>query len=269
MGEVDFSNPKPTALGKVLGTTDYGADIEDKFPDMIHLAPVLAGVPHANIKKMDFSECEKAPGVIKVITYKDVKGTNITEFPVGLRWSKASGKDERYVLSEKKVFRPGDVIALVAAKTRREAREAAALAKVDYEELPAYPDAIEAVQDDAIEIHEGIPNRFITRPFYFGKDTREVFRESAHVVKFAVGTPQQAHMPIEPDTAQAFVDDEGILTIMMKTHSIYMMPGFIANAIGVPAEKIRIIENPCGGSFGMAFSPGMPALVAAAVVLTL
>lgn len=258
--------PKPTALGKVLGVTDYGADIECKVPEMIHLAPVFAGVAHGRILSCDFSACEKAPGVIKVITHKDVKGTNMTSFPVGLRWSKASGKNERKIFSDDKICRLGDVIALVAAKTRREAKEAAKLAKVEYEEYPAYMDAIETIQDDAVQIHEGIPNRFITRPFYFGRDTREVLPKSAHVVKLAVGTQTQAHLPIEPETAQAFVEQDGTVTILMKTHAIYMMPAFIAEGIGVTPDKIRIVENPCGGAFGSAFTPGTPALVAAATL---
>ena len=258
--------PKPTALGKVLGVTDFGADIESKVPEMIHLAPVLAQVAHGRIISCDFTECEKAPGVMKVITSRDVKGTNMTSFPVGLRWSKASGYNERKILSDDKICRLGDVVALVAARTRREAREAAKLAKVEYEEYPVYMDALDAVKGNAVEIHEGIPNRFITRPFYFGRDTRKVLPESAHVVRIAVGTQTQAHMPIEPETAQAFVEKDGTVTIMMKTHAVYMMPGFIAAGIGVTPDKIRIIENPCGGAFGSAFSPGMPALVGAATL---
>ena len=214
---------------------------------------------------MDFSEVEKAPGVIKVITHKDVKGDNHTTFPIGLRWAVGDGR-ERPIFCDKKVFRIGDVVALVAATTRRAAREAAKLAKVEYEELPAYLDLLDSVKEDAVQIHPGIPNQFIKRPFYFGEDTRSVFPQAAYVVEYSVRTPDQAHMPIEPDTLQAYVDEDGTVVIMMKTHTVYMPIGFISQGIGVPKDKIRIIENPSGGSFGYAFSPCAPAMVATATM---
>lgn len=257
--------PKPTALGKVLGTTDFGADIEAKVPGMIHLAPVFSSVHHGTIKSMDTSEAEQASGVIKVITHKDVKGTNRIVFPIGLRWAPGDGK-ERPVLCDKKVFRSGDVVALVAAGTRREAREAARLVKVEYEELPYSITAVEAVREDAEQIHDHIQNMFCQRPFYAGEDTREVMAKSAYTAESSIGTPMQPHLPIEPETAQAYVDEDGTLVIMMKTHSVYIPIAYITEALGVPKEKIRIIENPSGGSFGYAFSPGTPALLGAATL---
>lgn len=263
----DTRYPKPTALGKVMGVTDFGDDISLKVPDMLHLAPVMPTISHGLIKNIDTSAAEKAEGVVRVITYKDVPGTNRIIFPIGTNWADGIG-DERPILCDKKVFRRGDVIALVVADTRRHAREAAKLVTAEYEQLPEYLDVLDSVAEDAIQIHPGIPNEFLRKARFHGEDTRETLPKSAHQVELSVRNQTQPHLPIEPDTANAFIDGKGRLVIMFKTHALYMQKGFIASGLGMDPENIRLIMNPSGGSFGYAFSPGTIALVGLASMLT-
>ncbi|WP_269477495.1 molybdopterin-dependent oxidoreductase [Hominibacterium faecale] len=263
----DTRYPKPTALGKVLGTTDYGDDISLKVPDMLHLAPVMPTISHGLLKSVDTAAAEKAEGVVKVITAKDVPGTNRIVFPIGTSWADGGGS-ERPIICDEKVFRRGDVIALVVADTRRHARDAAKLVTAEYEQLPEYLDALDAVAEDALEIHPGMPNEFLRKARFHGEDTRQTLPKSAHQVELSVRNQTQPHMPIEPDTANAYIDGDGRLTIMFKTHALYMQKGFIASGLGIDPENIRLILNPSGGSFGYAFSPGTIALVGLASLLT-
>ena len=84
--------PRPTALSKVCGLTDYGDDIALKMPEGVaYLAPVMAGVPHARIRGIDVSAAEALPGVIKVLTARDVKGTNDISFPAVVPRQKGQG----------------------------------------------------------------------------------------------------------------------------------------------------------------------------------
>ncbi|NLD46513.1 MAG: molybdopterin-dependent oxidoreductase [Clostridiaceae bacterium] len=262
--------PKPTAIGKVLGTTNYGDDINVKTQGMLHLAPVMAGISHGIIKSIDTSEAEKMPGVFQIITSKDVKGTNRIFIGMGSNyWAEGSGHDtDRPILSEEKIYRPGDIVAVVAADTRRHAREAAKLVKVICDPLPEYTDVLDSVQDDALEIHPGMPNLFLKKPLFHGEDTRNAISKAAHVAEFSVGTQQQSHLPIEPDTGNAYLDDDGIVTIMIKAHSIYTIRNAIAAGIGMPIEKIRIILNPSGGSFGYACAPDTAAILGVCAMVT-
>ncbi len=67
----------PSAIPKVTGTWDFGADLGLKLPpDALQLALVQAKVSHANILSIDAAEAEKMPGVYKVVTHKDIKGKN-------------------------------------------------------------------------------------------------------------------------------------------------------------------------------------------------
>jgi aldehyde oxidoreductase len=192
--------PRPAALAKVTGLCDYGRDVGEKMPPgTLHLAIVQPGVNHAKIKSIDFSEAEKMPGVVKVVTAKDVKGTNRIMFPVGHPRSKIDGF-EHPIIADEKLFRYGDIVAVVAARTEREAREAAKAVKVELEPLPYYMTVPEALTPGAMEIHPGRPNEYLRMPLVKGEDTRDVLANSEYVVEGSFFSGSQPHLVIEPDT---------------------------------------------------------------------
>lgn len=261
------SYPRPTALAKVTGTCDFGDDINMKLPDgVLHLAVVLARVNHAKIKGIDFSEAEKTPGFVQAITHKDVKGTNRVMFPSGLARSKADGF-ERPILLEDKVFRYGDIVAVIAGTSRRQAREAAAKVKVDYEILPAYMNALESIAEDAQQIHKDFPNLYAECPLVRG-DSQKALVEAHVVKKGSYYVQRQPHLAIEPDTALSYIDEEGRVTIQNKTLFVDVVSETLSQGIGVPPEKIRAIQNPTGASFGYSFSPAIIDVMAVCTLAT-
>lgn len=255
--------PRPAALSKVTGTCDYGDDIAAKMPaGTAFLAPVMGRVNHGIIKGIDASEAEAMPGVFKVITAADVKGTNTFLMGIGHPRSKTDGIDRQIICSDK-VYRFGDVVAVVAAESQELAREAAKKVKVDIEELPAYMTYLEAVAPGAAEIHEGVPNEYLTLPVVKGEDTRDLIENAEYVAEGSFYSTSQPHLVIEPDTLQAYTDENGLLTIMCKTLAVPLVLGFVPPAIGIPGDKIRVIENPTGASFGSALTPVDAAIVGA------
>ena len=101
--------PRPAALPKVCGLADFGDDLKYKMPEgTAHLAVVLSEVRHAKIISIDTSEAEKMPGVIKIMTAKDVKGTNSLPVPQIHPRMKARGILEFPVICGKKINRRGD-----------------------------------------------------------------------------------------------------------------------------------------------------------------
>lgn len=246
--------PRPTALAKVTGTCDYGDDIGLKMPEVLHLAVVLPGVSHGKLLSIDTLEAEKMPGVEKVITHKDVKGNNRIMFPCGHPRSKASGFD-RPLLTGDMVYHYGEVIALVAARTRREARAAAKKVKFEIERLPEYQNILETMAPDAPQVNSEYPNIYIETPVIRGQETRQVIKNSPYVAEGSFYSQRQPHLPIEPDTLQAYVDENGILTIHCKSLFLYFNKFTLAKGLGIETDKIRVIENPTGASFGYSLSP--------------
>ncbi|MFH1114362.1 MAG: molybdopterin cofactor-binding domain-containing protein [Pseudomonadota bacterium] len=260
--------PRPSAVAKVTGTTDYGADLIAKMPaGTLHLALVQATVSHAKILSIDTAEAEKMPGVEKVVTHKDVKGKNRITGLITFPTNKGDGWD-RPILCDEKVFQFGDAMAIVCADTEANARAAAEKVKVTLEELPAYMSAPAAMADDAIEIHAGTPNVYYEQKLAKGQDTKPLMESAAHVAEGTYYLQRQPHLTMEPDVGFAYIDDEGRLTIHSKSIAIHIHSAMICAGLGLEPEKVRIVQNPAGGTFGYKFSPTMEALVGAAALAT-
>ena len=260
--------PRPTAVPKVTGTLDYGADLGLKLPKgALHLALVQATVSHANIRGIDTSEAEKMPGVHKVVTHKDVKGKNRITGLITFPTNKGDGWD-RPILCDEKVFQFGDAIAIVCADTYDNAVAAAAKVKVDLDVLPAYMSAPAAMADDAIEIHPGTPNVYYIQNLEKGEPTAPIFDKAAATVEDDFYVGRQPHMTVEPDVGFAYIDDDGVLKIHSKTIGAHLHLFMIAPGLGVEPDKIALVSNPMGGTFGYKFSPTMEALVGAAALAT-
>ncbi|MEN6461085.1 MAG: molybdopterin-dependent aldehyde oxidoreductase [Syntrophomonas sp.] len=259
---------RPSAVAKVTGTWDFGADlgIKELPENTLHIKLVQATVSHANIISIDTKEAEKMPGVFRVLTYKDVPGTNRIN---GLAFpqNKGDGK-ERPILNDKKVFQFGDAIAMVLADTPYQAEQAAAKVKVELEELPAYMSAPAAMAEDAIEIHPGTPNIYFETKTVKGDEVEPLFEKLPYVIEDDFYVGRQPHLPIEPDVGFAYLDENDNLIIHSKSIGIHLHALMVAEGVGIPLEKIFIVQNNAGGTFGYKFSPTMEGLLGVAVLVT-
>jgi CO/xanthine dehydrogenase Mo-binding subunit len=235
--------------GRVTGAQRYSVDAER--PDMLHAAFVRSPHPHARVRSVDASA---VPADCVVLLPADVEGTHLYGCQV---------RDE-HVLAQ--VARhAGDVVAAVAAPTREAARAAARLVDVDYEELPAVYDPVEAVAPGAPLVHpEGAESAgeavsIGVRPLagtnvchrfrLVHGDVAAGFAEADVVVEQAFRTPSAAHAPMEPHAAVAEWQD-GRLTLWTGTQTPFNLRADLAVAFGMDEERIRIVGSPMGGSFG-------------------
>jgi aldehyde oxidoreductase len=243
--------PRPSALPKACGTLDYGDDIKYKMPpETLHLALVQPkATSHAAVLGIDTSEAEKMPGVVRVVTAKDVKGDNLYVSPVAHPRATLNGF-ERKILVDDVIKRYGDVVAVVVADTEERARNAAARVRVELEPLPEYMNFLETVAPDAVRIHAQSPNIYIRQPVLKGEPADDVIENSYCSAEGSFHTTREPHLSIEGDSMQSYWDGDGNLTILCKSMSIEWNRRGLANGIGLPYEKIRIIENPSGASFG-------------------
>ncbi|MBN1535161.1 MAG: molybdopterin-dependent oxidoreductase [Anaerolineales bacterium] len=269
---------RPSALAKVCGLADYGDDQELKMPaETLHVAVVQPRIAHhAKILKIDTSEAEKMPGVVKIITYKELKAAGGDNIMAEAQFHERTTVmvPSRNVLAEDKIYRWGDVVALAVADTKEHARAAAAKVKVEIEKLPEYLNYLDAVMPDAMRIHEDTPNIFSMQPVLKGvgledpSKVADVIDSSAYSVEGSFYSSREPHLSIEGITDQAYFDEEDNLTIQCKSQGVYSSLGRFGNAVGVPRSKLRIVMNPTGGSFGWSTNAGDLCLVAAAAVVT-
>ena len=262
--------PRPSALAKVTGLCDYGDDIAIKMPEgTLYLAVVQPRIAHhAKILNIDISEAEKMPGVVKVLTAKDVKGSNNLGGP-GRHARSEMEMCTQEVLASKKITRYGDVVALVAADTQEHAREAAKYVKVEIEQLPEYLNYLDAVVPGAISVQTG-KNQFIKQPLFKGdfQNIESIIGGSAHAVTGSFHSTREPHLSIEGDVVQAYWDTDGNLTVQCKSQGVYMAKFMMSMAIGLPPDKVRVLTNPTGGSFGWSMSAHSFAMAAVAAIAT-
>ena len=262
--------PRPSAVAKVTGTAEYGADAAVRMPaGTLHLALAQAKVSHAIIHGIDTSEAEKMPGVYRVLTHKDVKGKNRITGLITFPDNKGDGWD-RPILNDEKVFQYGDALAIVCADTECNARAAAEKVKFDLEPLPEYMNAMDAMAPDAIEIHPGTPNIYYEPHIEKGDDTKPFFEDPNNVVvEDSFYTQRQPHLNIEPDVGYGYLNDEGQLVIHSKSIGLHLHGLMIAPGLGVEFGKdLVMVQNTTGGTFGYKFSPTMEALIGVAVLAT-
>ena len=264
------TKPRPSALAKVTGTAEFGADAAVRMPaNTLHLALAQAKVSHANIKGIDTSEAEKMPGVYRVLTHKDVKGKNRITGLITFPDNKGDGWD-RPILNDTKVFQYGDALAIVCADSECNARAAAEKVKFDLELLPEYMDAPSAMAPDAIEIHPGTPNIYYEPHTEKGADTAPFFADAGNVVvEDSFYTQRQPHLNIEPDVGYGYINDAGQVVIHSKSIGLHLHALMIAPGLGLEFPKdLVMVQNTTGGTFGYKFSPTMEALIGVAVMAT-
>jgi aldehyde oxidoreductase len=116
-----------------------------------------------------------------------------------------------------------------------------------------------------VQLHETLPNFYMEQPLYKGEVTDETFENAAHMIEGSFHSQHEPHLPIEPDVVQGYYDTDGLLTLQCKAQSIANSIDEVSMACGLPKDKLRIIMNPTGGSFGYSCAANTFALVATAV----
>jgi aldehyde oxidoreductase len=289
IADITFKNPadgefygkkivRPTALAKVCGLADYGDDQELKMPaETLKVAMVQPRIAHhAKILKIDMSEAEKMPGVYKIVTAKDILAAGGTNIMAEGHFHERTTLTvpTRHVLCDEKINRYGDVVALVCADTKEHAREAAAKVKVEIEKLPEYLSYLDAAMPDAVRIYPETPNIFSMQPVLKGVGLEDAAKVSEMIddAEFSAEgsfySTREPHLSIEGDAVQAYFDEDGFLAIQCKSQGVYSSVGRIGSSAGVPKDKIRIIMNPTGASFGWSTNAGDLCLAAAAAAVT-
>lgn len=233
------------AWDKVFGKTVYADDYF--LPGMLYGKVLRSEYAAANILSIDTSEAEKLPGVKAVMTAKDVPNNEtITRFGQTRR---IGGFEGLYrVLADKKVRFRGEAVALVAAETEAIAQKALKLIKVDYKPLPGVFDPIEAKKPGAYKVGESESNVICSYKVRKG-DVEKGFALSDVIVENTYRVPAQEHAYIEPESGVAWVDDDRVITIRVATQIIEHFRE-IAEIMGLPHNRVRVIGTMIGGGFG-------------------
>jgi CO/xanthine dehydrogenase Mo-binding subunit len=242
--------PRVEGVEKVSGKALYTAD--HLLPGTLWGKALRSPYPHARILRVDTSRAKSQPGVMTVVTAADIP--NVL---TGRRL-----RDMRMLAGDRVRF-IGEKIAVVAAEDRNVAEEATQLIEVEYEELPPVFDPLVAITEGAPQLHEGLKNyqglpnlaSSINNVYSHDEwrlgDVERGFRESDHIFEDTFTTQHVHQSYLEPHSSVLSIDKEtGVIHVWVSNKAPYQTKQSLADAIGVPAEKIVIHLSAIGGDFG-------------------
>ncbi|MSP41812.1 MAG: xanthine dehydrogenase family protein molybdopterin-binding subunit [Alphaproteobacteria bacterium] len=241
----------------IIGKGRYGDDVN--IPGQTYACFVRSPHAHARILGIDGADALAAPGVIAVLTGSDMAASDLGGMPCiaelpGRNGGRANIKPYRSALCMGVARHVGDPVAMVIAATWAQARDAAEMVMVEYEELPAVTEAIEALKPGAPQIWPEAPGNLVV-DWELGDraGTEAAFAGAHHVTRLRLVNNRLVANAMEPRMVIAEYDAASDhYTVHTSTQGVFRWRGLVAEAVfRIPQEKMRVRTYDVGGSFGM------------------
>jgi len=255
------------------GKGNYVDDI--KLPGMLFGDFVRSPYAHARIKSINAEAALALPGVIAVLTAKDLE-------PLGLHWMPTLAGDKQMVLADGKVLFQGQEVAFVVASDRYVAADAIELVEVEYDDLPVITDPFKALEDGATVLREDIadkkegahgPRRHPNHIFLWEEGDKAATEEvvsSADVVAEEMVYYHRTHpCPLETCGCVASMDKiNGKLTLYGTFQAPHVVRTVASLLSGIDEHNIRVVSPDIGGGFGnkVGVYPGYVCSIVASIV---
>ncbi len=233
------------ARDKVTGVAIYPGD--RTFGDELWMKVLFGRRPHARIRSIDTRAAEALPGVIAVLTARDVPhnafGLQIADQPVLCGpGSDTPGADVvRFI---------GDKVAVIVAETEAIAAQARNLIQVDFEDLPLVDDPVAAMQPGAPLLHADKPNNIAEYKRIRKGDADGAWAFCDAIVEGVYHAPFQEHAYLQPEAGTAHVDEAGRIMVRCAGQWTWEDQQQIAHALKLPPEQVRVVYDAIGGAFG-------------------
>jgi carbon-monoxide dehydrogenase large subunit len=227
---------------------------------------VMVRSPHAHAKMLsvDGATALAAPGVLAVLTGRDLREDGLqaiphsvgTRHPADITLENSDGSrpfiPPHVLMATEEVHHCGEIVAMVVATSVAAAKDAAELVAVDYLALPAVTHSVAAVMPDA-PLARGDASANISVDAEIGDKPATVaaFAAAAHIVKFKTWIPRIAGVPMEPRAATGIYDlDTGRYTLYAGIGGAVRPKQELAKILGVAEDKVRVVMHEVGGNFG-------------------
>ena len=238
MTELETKSWRNDAHAKVTGKAKYTDDL--KFPNLLHAAPVYSDYVHAKIDSIITEDAENYPGVVRVLTARDVAGANhcgqiVQDFPI---------------FADGKILHHGDVVAMIVAESRDIAIRASRLVRVEATPLPAVLDPEEAMGPDSVLVHANHGGNIVNTHQIRRGNVEQGFREAAFVIEERFQTQFVEHAYMEPEVAVCVPRADGVIEVYGSMQHPFSTRRFTSACLGVPFSEIEVVGVPMGGGFG-------------------
>jgi len=242
----------------VSGKGRFTDDIS--LPGQLYAVMVRSPHAHARIAGIDTEDAKAAPGVVAVYTGKDAEsaGLGTVYSPAADMLKNPDGtpifKTTRWLIARDRVRHVGDLVAMVVAETPAQARDAADLVTVDYEDLPAIADTAGALAPDAPVIwEENGSNLAYDWSIGEAEPVEAAMKAAHHVTRVKLINNRIVVAAMEPRAALgSYEAARDHYTLYVCSQGVHGMRNYIAqHSLKIPVEKLRVVTEDVGGGFGM------------------
>ncbi len=236
---------RPDLKPLLQGLGAYVADVSPSHS--LHMAVVRSQHAHARIVRLDLAPARAIPGVRAVFGPADAAG--LPDLPI---LSVVPGQRmHAYPLFYPKALYVGQPLAMVVAHSRYLAEDGAEAVKVEYDPLPAVTSVEEALAPGSPVLHEEWGDNVAAQAVIESGDVRAALDAADFVIEDVFRTPRQMAIPMEPRAIVASYDPrERFLTIWYSTQAPEPFRAYLARAVSLPEDRIRVIAPRIGGGFG-------------------
>jgi len=247
-GYIGESVPRPNALRLLQGRGAFTDDL--RFPRLAHVAFFRSPYAHANIRKLDFSNAIKSPGVIAVFD-----GPTVAEYckpwVAVLAHLKGIKSPPQHAIAIGRACWQGEPVAAVVAESRSQAEDAVALIEAEWEELPVVVDMEESLRGDVV-IHDEFKDNICFKREHDTGGVDEAFAKADVVVEDTFHFGRHTGVCLE---GRAILADynaaEHSLTVYHATQAPHMMQDIFSRHLGIPEANVRVIAKDIGGAYGI------------------
>ncbi|WP_180898501.1 xanthine dehydrogenase molybdopterin binding subunit [Martelella soudanensis] len=231
-GGMHKSRVHDSAHKHVAGTAEYIDDMPEPA-GLLHAGVGLSDRPHAKIVAMDLSKVEAAPGVVCVLTGKDVPGINDIS---------SGGYHDEPLFADTLVEYHGQLIFAVIAETRQQARVAAKLAEITYEDLPFWTNVRDALAHNAPDV--------ITPLKLQRGDAKEALEAAKNRITAEMEIGGQEHFYLEGQIAMAIPGEDDEVAVWSSTQHPSEIQHIVGHVLAIPSNAVTVYQRRMGGGFG-------------------
>ncbi|CNE61719.1 Xanthine dehydrogenase%2C molybdenum binding subunit apoprotein [Mycobacterium tuberculosis] len=231
--------------------TGRGRYLDDLGRDALAAAFVRSPHAHARIADIDVSGALDVDGLVAIYTWEDLPGRIGEPLPLLIPHPALTHGRTGYPLARDVVRHVGEPVAMVVARDRYLAEDAAERVRVEYEPLPAVV-GIEAATRAGHLVHDDVPGNVGAVLVQENGDARAAIASAPHVLEFGLSIERSASMPLEGRGVYARWDaDDGSLRVYSSTQASTSVRAAIAARLGLPNGKVEVVAPDVGGGFGV------------------
>lgn len=226
------------ALAKVTGRARYTDDL--KLPGLLHAVPVYSELPRAKLLAIHTDEALSQPGVLTVITAKDIPGSVrfgqiIKDYPT---------------LVDEDINSTGDVLALIVAETREQATAAIPFVQIDLEPRTPILDPEQALLPEADILHPLHGSNIANHHQVRRGNAAQAEQDADIVIEQEFTTSRIEHAYLEPESALCQLRPDGVLEVFGSMQHPFSTRRFVASTLGLELKDVEVRTVPMGGGFG-------------------